>query len=88
MTKYFSAKLDRATKRIKNADKALKNAHKSKSGIEAAKHEFKEASEKLGILLEKDVKAKHGIHGGARRRRATKRHQRVRRLRSTTRRRF
>ena len=84
MTKYFSAKLDRATMRIKNADKALKNAHEKNSGIKAAKHEFEEASEKLGILLEKDVKAKHGIHGGTRRRRATKRRHR----RSTTRRRF
>jgi carbamoylphosphate synthase large subunit len=78
MTKYFSAKLGRATKRIKNANEALKNAHKSKSGIEAAKREFEEASEKLGILLEKDVKAKHEIHGGARRRRATKHRRRSR----------
>ena len=84
MTKYFSAKLDRATKRYNHAAEALKNSHKTKSGIEAAKREFEEASEKLGILLEKDVKAKHGIHGGTRRRRATKRRHR----RSTTRRRF
>jgi hypothetical protein len=73
MTKYLSAKLARATKTMRNANEALEKAHKSKSGIEAAQGEFEKASNNLQALLDKNVKAKHGIRGGARRRRATKR---------------
>jgi len=62
----LSAELDRATKRVKNAEKVLKNA----------KHEFEKASEELETLLDKHVKTKHGIHGGARRHRPTKRRHR------------